>query len=105
MTDNNAANAPSVVLLHPDDNVLISVCHLAEGAEFDFHGQHYRMAQAVPIGNKIARVDMPKGTKIFRYGAPIGSLFATVQAGAWVHMHNLKSDYLASHTRTGRAGQ
>lgn len=25
---------------------------------------------------------------------------APVVAGQWVHMHNMKSDYISSHTRT-----
>ncbi|UTF59158.1 UxaA family hydrolase [Gilvimarinus sp. DA14] len=95
--------APQVVLLHPQDNVLISVMTLAADTQFTFAGREYRLAQAVPLGHKIARTDMPAGTRIFRYGAPIGSLYSAVKAGDWVHMHNLKSDYLASHTRKGRA--
>ncbi len=95
--------APQVVLLHPQDNVLISVETLAADASFEFDGREYTLGQTVPLGHKIARTDMPAGTRILRYGAPIGSLYCDVQAGDWVHMHNLKSDYLASHTRKGRA--
>lgn len=98
-------SAPRVVLLHADDNVLISVRPLAAGEEFDFEGRHYCLSQAVPIGHKLARTDLNSGEKILRYGAPIGSLFVAAKAGDWVHMHNLKSDYLASHTRKGRAGE
>ncbi|MCP8900588.1 UxaA family hydrolase [Gilvimarinus xylanilyticus] len=95
--------APQVVLLHPDDNVLISVTPLARGSVIDFEGREYRLNQDLALGHKLARRDLPAGTKILRYGAPIGSLYSDVKAGEWVHMHNLKSDYLASHTRQGRA--
>lgn len=89
-------------MLHPGDNVLISIANLSVQAEFEFEGTYYRLPQAVPIGHKIARHDLVAGEKILRYGVPIGSLFKSVRAGGWVHMHNLKSDYLASHTRTGQ---
>lgn len=94
---------PGVVLLHPDDNVLIAVASLAPGTEVSIEGRRHQLQEAVPLGHKIARRDLPAGTRVLRYGAPIGSLFAAVKAGDWVHMHNLKSDYLASHTRKGRA--
>lgn len=93
---------PGVVLLHPRDNVLISIANLPAQAEFEFEGIGYRLSQAAPIGHKIARYDLAAGEKILRYGVPIGSLFKAVRAGDWVHIHNLKSDYLASHTRTGQ---
>ncbi|WP_020208647.1 UxaA family hydrolase [Gilvimarinus chinensis] len=95
--------APQVVLLHSQDNVLISVATLAADTWFELEGQGYKLKQTVPLGHKIARIDMSAGTRILRYGAPIGSLYCDVQAGDWVHTHNLKSDYLASHTRNGRA--
>lgn len=98
----NPSVTPQVVLLHPDDNVLISVVSLSSGSVVAFDGREYRISQDLALGHKLARSDLPAGTKVVRYGAPIGSLYCDVKAGEWVHMHNLKSDYLASHSRKGR---
>ena len=45
-------------------------------------------------------VSLAIGDKVIKYGAPIGSMTAAADTGDWVHMHNMKSDYIASHTRS-----
>jgi (2R)-sulfolactate sulfo-lyase subunit alpha len=61
----------------------------------------------VGVGHKLARHALAVGDKVLKYGAPIGSITAPVAAGGHVHLHNMKSDYIASHTRqaTGSQGQ
>ncbi|WP_049722951.1 UxaA family hydrolase [Gilvimarinus polysaccharolyticus] len=88
-----------LLLLHPADNVLISVQNLCAGTKVEVEGLCYQMVEPIPVGYKVARFDLSVGTKIMRYGVPIGSLFHPVKAGGLVHLHNLQSDYLASHTR------
>ena len=39
------------------------------------------------------------GDKVVKYGAPIGSIVNPTAIGGWVHVHTMKSDYIASHTR------
>ncbi|MEJ2417899.1 MAG: UxaA family hydrolase [Exilibacterium sp.] len=90
-----------VILLHPDDNVLIAVESIAAGSEICIEGRPYRLRQAVALGHKVARSDLTKGDKVIRYGAAIGSMTRAVAVGEWVHLHNMRSDYLASHTRKG----
>ena len=41
---------------------------------------------------------MPKGEKILKYGAVIGSLTQPVAAGDHIHTHNLDSDYTPTYT-------
>jgi altronate dehydratase len=53
----------------------------------------------VEVGHKLARHALAVGDKVLKYGAPIGSMTAAAAPGDWVHMHNMKSDYIASHTR------
>lgn len=54
----------------------------------------------VQVGHKVSRYDLQAGEKIYKYGAPIGSMTLPVQKGEHVHMHNMQSDYIPSHTRT-----
>jgi hypothetical protein len=90
---------PPAILLHPDDNILVCRAPIAEGDEIPIDGRRVVSATAIDIGHKIARRDLKAGDKIIKYGAPIGSAVADIRIGAHVHLHNIKSDYIATHTR------
>jgi D-threo-aldose 1-dehydrogenase len=63
-------------------------------------GSEEVIAQAnVEIGHKLARIALPAAAKVIKYGASIGSITKAVAAGDWVHLHNMKSDYIDAHTR------
>jgi hypothetical protein len=87
------------ILLHPDDNVLVCRAPVTAGERFELDGQVLVSAGDVDIGHKIARRAVRAGEKIIKYGAPIGSASADIKAGEHVHLHNLKSDYIPTHTR------
>lgn len=95
----------TAILLHPDDNVLVLAADLREGGTVLVDGVAVVSRAAVAAGHKIARGPIRPGDRIVKYGAPIGSATAPIEAGDHVHLHNMKSDYIASHTRnaTGRA--
>jgi len=90
----------SLILLHPNDNVLICVSAIEAGDILPVAGGTIPAREGIAIGHKIARMALAQGDKVIKYGAPIGSMTAPVVAGQWVHMHNMKSDYISSHTRT-----
>ena len=54
------------------------------------------MLEPVRLGHKIASVALSPGSKVIKYGACIGRATKPIAAGAWVHLHNLASDYLAT---------
>jgi len=87
------------ILLHPDDNVLVLAGPIAAGQVIEIDGASHTAPGDVAVGHKIARRALTVGEKILKYGAPIGSMTAPAQAGEHIHMHNMKSDYIASHTR------
>lgn len=89
-----------LILLHPDDNVLICVRPIEAGDILPVSGGTIPAREGIAIGHKIARAPLSAGDKVIKYGAPIGSMTADATAGDWVHMHNMKSDYISSHTRT-----
>lgn len=88
-----------LILLHPDDNVLICVRAIEAGDVLPLSGGTIPAHEGIAIGHKIARMALHAGDKVIKYGAPIGSMTADAAAGDWVHMHNMKSDYISSHTR------
>lgn len=94
-----SANPAPLLLLHPDDNVLVCVSPIAEGQLLSIDGLQVASPQAVQVGHKLARRSLARGDKVYRYGAPIGSATQAVAQGEHVHMHNMQSDYIPSHTR------
>ncbi|WP_164156083.1 UxaA family hydrolase [Sandarakinorhabdus rubra] len=85
-----------VLLLAPEDNVLIAVRDLPAGQRLVDGGDEIVLPDAVPLGHKLARRPIPRGASVIKYGASIGSATRDIPAGAWVHLHNLASDYLAT---------
>jgi (2R)-sulfolactate sulfo-lyase subunit alpha len=45
----------------------------------------------VPIGHKVALVDIKAGDTVWKYGQDIGQAKADVRKGEHVHVHNLKT--------------
>jgi altronate dehydratase len=92
------SEAPPVLLLAPEDNVLIAVVDLAPGREVRDEARRIVLGEPVPLGHKLARQAIPAGGAVIKYGARIGSATCDIAAGEWVHLHNLASDYLATRT-------
>ena len=95
-----AKKIAQVILLHPDDNIVVCVAHIYAGDEIQIDGQAVSAQKDIEVGHKLARRALALGEKIYRYGAPIGSMTQAAQIGEHVHMHNMQSDYIPSHTRT-----
>lgn len=98
-TDSERAETPPLLLLHPNDNVLVARRAVQANEVVEIGGERLTVPGPIPLGHKVARTAMLPGTRVLKYGAAIGSMTAPVRAGEHVHMHNMKSDYLASHTR------
>lgn len=47
--------------------------------------------QDVPLGHKIALVDMAAGSRVVKYDEPIGRACRAIRRGEHVHTQNLKS--------------
>lgn len=47
--------------------------------------------QAIPIGHKVALVDLEPGATAIKYGQDIGRMVAAAARGELVHVHNLKT--------------
>lgn len=98
MKDTVRAVSP-FVLLHPDDNVLVCRAQVQAGDDVLLDGEAMVMATQIEVGHKVARHDLKVGDKVHKYGAPIGSMIAAAARGSHVHMHNMQSDYMPTHTR------
>ena len=50
-----------------------------------------KAAQDIPLGHKIALVDVPKDQEIVKYDASIGRASQSIKKGQHVHTQNLKT--------------
>lgn len=106
MTDNDPAQgklAP-LLLLHPDDNILVARRDIAAGERVEMDGESFVIPAAVELGHKLARRDLAADTRVLKYGAPIGSMKSAAARGEHIHLHNLRSDYIPSTTREATDG-
>jgi hypothetical protein len=83
-----------IVLLSDKDNVGVAIRDLAPGTQVPFAGGEVVARDSVPLGHKIALRRIEPGQKIVKFGVNVGSATTTIEPGAHVHMHNVKSDYL-----------
>jgi (2R)-sulfolactate sulfo-lyase subunit alpha len=84
--------------IHRDDNVLIVVAPVRAGDLDLVEGHELVFTQNIAIGHKVAARDIKVGEKVYKCGVPIGSAKEMIPAGAHMHLHNLKSDYIATYT-------
>ena len=84
--------------IHRADNVLIVVRSVKPGDRELIDGGDIVFTQEIAIGHKVAARDIRAGEKVYKCGVPIGSAKEKVPAGGHIHLHNLKSDYIATYT-------
>lgn len=90
---------PKLMLLDPRDTILVCIAPVAAGETVTIEGATLTAREPVDVGHKVARRALAPGDKVVKYGAPIGSITRAAAPGALVHLHNMKSDYIASHSR------
>jgi len=84
--------------LHACDNVACLPVTVEHAATIRFEEDKWIARPALGLGHKIAVRRIEKSEKIIKFGAPIGSATETIDPGAHVHLHNMKSDYLRAFT-------
>ena len=85
-----------IIVLSAEDNVGVAIKPIAPGADVAAGDIRLTARDEVPIGHKIALETIAPGQKIVKFGVPVGSATQPIAAGAHVHMHNVKSDYLTN---------
>lgn len=88
----------SAIRLFPTDNVLVLTRSFEAGDSIEIGDIRRRVPTPIGLGHKIAARAISPGEKILKYGAPIGSATAPIEAGEHIHLHNMKSDYLPTFT-------
>lgn len=89
-------SAPAGLRLAPTDNVAVTVRQVLPGEAIIVDGVSVVASETIPLGHKIALAPIPAAAEIVKFGMPIGVATETIPAGAWVHIHNIRSRYITN---------
>ena len=81
-----------LIKLHQSDNVAVALASLDAGTEVSIDGRSLLVQENVPVGHKIALVELHEGARVVKYGHPIGKVTESVGQGSWLHSHNMRTN-------------
>lgn len=90
------------IQIHPQDNVAVALEPLPKGQSVRLGGLTVTPLEDIQRGHKLALADIPAGTAVIKYGCVIGYAKQDIPAGAWVHVHNMRTGLSESGTYTYR---
>ncbi|BBO69061.1 altronate hydrolase [Desulfosarcina alkanivorans] len=79
----------NLIVMNPGDTVAVATRDLKKGEAAHTGDIGLTLTDEIPMGHKVALVDMAAGTDVIRYGDPIGHATRPIGKGGWVHVHNL----------------
>lgn len=94
----NSDLTPCLIRIHPRDNIAVLRQSLRPGASLRVGGRVETFPDGLGLGHKIALGPIRANEPVYKYGVPIGLATREIVAGEHVHLHNLRSDYLATYT-------
>lgn len=80
------------LIINEADNVAVCLDNMPAGLEANIGGKKITINQDIPVGHKVALVDIKKGENILKYGYPIGHATEDVKQGSHLHTHNVKTN-------------
>jgi len=83
------------IVLNGKDNVAMALADLEAGSnvELDVGGEtmSVKLTSKIPFGHKFSLVCIEAGAPVIKYGEVIGKASAAINAGDYVHVHNVVS--------------
>lgn len=80
------------IVISDRDNVATALETLEPGRELTVGDRRISVADRIPSGHKIALRPIAAGEAVIKYGSPIGTATAAIEAGRHVHVHNVASN-------------
>ncbi len=82
-----------VVLCHPKDNVATAKSAIRIGTLLKLpSGKKVEVREEIPFAHKIALRKISRGEAVIKYGERIGRATRAIEAGEWVHTHNVRGE-------------
>ncbi len=95
MNDDSATGirqpAGRVIVISARDNVATALETLSAGQTIEVEGRRIDVREMIASGHKVALTRIAAGEPVVKYGSPIGTAIADIEAGAHVHIHNVES--------------
>jgi altronate hydrolase len=88
----------NTLIIDPRDDVAVALGDLAAGQRIELPTGAVTLKEKIAVGHKLALKALPEGAAVTKYGHPIGRTTQAVEAGAWVHVHNLASALVGTET-------
>lgn len=76
----------AALVLDEHDNVAVAIRDIKEGETIS---SSMCTRAPIPSGHKVAIVPVAKGAPVLKYGQVIGEALVDIEAGDWIHSHNL----------------
>jgi altronate dehydratase small subunit len=93
------------IVLNAKDNVATALADLEAGGsvELDVGDKTLtvKLASRIPFGHKFSLTHIETGAPVIKYGEAIGNASATINAGDYVHVHNVVSTRGSTGDRGG----
>lgn len=87
----------ALLQLAPTDPIAVALRDIEAGETLVLPGGTVvQVAARVPFGFKVALRAIAAEEKVQKYRVPIGTATAPIAPGEMVHVHNLRSDYIAT---------
>jgi altronate dehydratase small subunit len=87
--------------LSPRDNIAVALRPLKAGEAVMLDGVTLTVERNTAVGHKLAAQPIAAGELILKYNCPIGTATQPIAPGAYVHTHNVESNYLPTYTLPG----
>jgi hypothetical protein len=86
---------PSAFQVHASDNVATLLDEALGGAALSIVGpegnRELAAREKIAMGHKVALAAIAEGDRVTKFGVPIGIASRSIEPGAWVHLHNCRS--------------
>ena len=90
------STAPAFLAHNEGDVVAVAVQDVSPGERRIVYMDSERevrieVSEEVPLGHKVALVDLPEGAEVIEYGVRVALTREPIKAGQLVHVHNVRS--------------
>ncbi|MCI9106004.1 MAG: altronate dehydratase [Lachnospiraceae bacterium] len=79
------------IKIHEEDNVAVALRPIAKGEHLIIGTYSLTTREEIPQGHKFALKEIAKGEPVIKYGFRIGNAKENIEAGGWIHVHNIKT--------------
>lgn len=79
------------IKINQEDKVAVALKPLAKDSVLSVDGTEITLLEDIPQGHKFALGGIREGEPVVKYGFRIGYAKEDIKAGAWIHVHNLKT--------------